>query len=333
MVAFTPSQSGWANDSSASGCGPGAGGPSNWQKQNIPEWTSVQVRGFLEAILPGHECIDRFSHTTGRVFSSLQKDELRRQARDEEATNVIWAELCRLRSARQERDHIHATSGTERYTIFVRTPMDVSVELEVAFADSVADVKERLAKVEGTPVATQRLMWNGVPMLDKRTLASYNICHGSVVLLVPRLGSGGQRYAPAVPATRSSHVAAARSGIPRPRVPVVCSDIARPWPMSIEFPNIPEYQGFMLSLQREGGRYDAGPENRSPENAPYLEILPADHMGHAPVQTRIHFDAEAEVLLIDTVGDILMEGTRYRVLLHLLREQKLAHLVTGIRDE
>jgi hypothetical protein len=321
------SQSGWAQSTTAST------EPKNdpWRKQNVPQWSNDQVRDFLENILPGHDCIRHFSHTTGRVFASQTKDELRKQARDEEATNVIWAELRRLQSAREERDNIEATSGKEKYTLFVRTPMDISVELEVAPADSVAEVKERLAKVEGTPVETQRLMWNGVPMLDRRTLASYHICHGSVVLLVPRLGNSGQRYAPP-PASRSAHVAAARSGIPRPRVPVVCSDIARPWPMSIEFPSIPDYQGFMLSLQRESGRFDAGPENRSPENAPFLEILPADSV-HAPVQTRVHFDAEAEVLLIDTLGDILMEGTRYRVLLHLQKEQKMAHLVTGIRNE
>ena len=84
----------------------------------------------------------------------------------------------------------------------------------------------------------------------------------------------------------------------------------------IEFPSIPEYQSFMLSLQREAGRHDAHPESRSPEDAPFLEILPADN-AHAPVQTSIHFEAEAEVLLIDTVGDILMEGTRYRVFIVL----------------
>jgi len=302
-----------------------------WQKQNIREWSNTEVRGFLESILPGHECINRFSHTTGRVFSSLAKEELRKQVRDEEATNVIWAELRRLHEARKEREEIEAQSGKEKYTIFVRTPMDVSVELETAPAETVAEVKERLAAVEGTPVETQRLMWNGVPMLDKRTLASYHICHGSVILLVPRLGNSGQRYAPP-PAARSAHAGASKSGIPRPRVPVVCNDIARPWPMSIEFPSIPDYQSFMLSLQREAGRYDAGPESRSPEDAPFLEILPGDN-AHAPVQTRIHFDTEAEVLLIDTVGDILMEGTRYRVLLHLRQEQKIAHLVTGIRNE
>ncbi|CAJ1372160.1 unnamed protein product [Effrenium voratum] len=71
-----------------------------------------------------------------------------------------------------------------------------------------------------------------------------------------------------------------------------------------------------------------------------------------PVQTRVTFDEETEVLLIDTVGDILMDNAQYRVLLHLkedrqrdrplsdlfgysvtrfFKEQKFALLVTGIR--
>jgi len=302
-----------------------------WQKSKIDDWSNREVRAFLDSVLPGHECIDRFNYTTGKVLSTLDKDELRKQARDEEASNVIWAEVRRLQEARQEKENIKAQGGTQKFTFFVRTPMDVSVELEVAPAETVAEVKERLAVVEGTPVETQRLMWNGMPMLDRRTLASYKIGHGSVALLVPRLSNSSQRYAPP-PAARSAHVAAARTGTPRPRVPVVCNDIARPWPMSIEFPSIPEYQSFMLSLQREAGRFGAAPELRSPENAPFLEILPADN-AHAPVQTRIQFEADSECLLIDTVGDILMEGTRYRVLLHLRQEQKLAHLVTGIRNE
>lgn len=318
---------GWARPSRAGG----GVAPDPWQKQNISDWSNREVRRFLESVLPGHECIDRFSYATGRVLSTLTKQELRSQAKDDEATNIIWAELCRLRKAREERENIEAQLGTQKYTLFVRTPMDVSIELEVAPTETVAEVKERLAAVEGTPVVSQRLMWNGVPMLDRRTLASYRICHGSVALLVPRLGNSGQRYAPP-PAARSTHVGATTSGIPRPRVPVVCTDIARPWPMSIEFPSIPEYQSFMLSLQREAGRSDAHPESRSLEDAPFLEILPADNV-HAAVQTSIRFEAHAEVLLIDTVGDILMEGTRYRVLLHLRKEQKLAHLVTGIRDE
>merc|ERR1719291_173585 len=125
----------------------------------------------------------------------------------------------------------------------------------------------------------------------------------------------------------------ALSGIPRPRVPVACTDIARPFPMSLEFEGVPEYQSFMLALQRQAGRRDssATAPAESADGTPFLEILPLDNL-REPVQTRISFDTEAEVLLIDTVGDVLMECTKYPVLLHLRSEQKRALLVIGIRS-
>lgn len=297
----------------------------DWRTTDVARWSKSDVQDFLATVLPGHGCQVRFGHTTGRVLNTLNKEDLRRHAKDEEATNVIWAELRRLKEASREREEI-AAHGDEAYTIFIRTPADVSVEIAVQPKVTVGELKGRIARVEGTPVEVQRLMWNGVPMLDTRTLASYNVVHNSVLLLVPRLASNAQRYAPP-PAARSSHVAG--SGIPRPRVPVVCTDIARPFPMSIEFPSIPEYQGFMLALQRQTGRSDPMSLGEDGDvNAPFIEILPADN-ARAPVQTRIVFDPDAEVLLIDTVGDILMEFTRYKVLLQLRDEQKLAYLCTG----
>jgi len=325
---------------------------SDWRRKAVAEWSPVEVTAFLEAVLPGHESNARFGHMTGRVLASLTKEDLRKHAKDDEATNVIKAELARLHEARRHQEDI-AAKGAHPYTLFIRTPADVAVELEVRPGDTVREVKERVAALEGTMVEAQRLMWNGVPMLDSRTLASYNITHQSVVLLVPRLASTGHRYAaPSLPkrggfgsqpTTSSASTApvvgnkAVGSGIPRPRVPVVCNDIARPFPMSLEFTSIPEYQAFMIALQREAGRresaasrvanMDWGETPRSP--APFLEILPADNV-HAPVQTRILFDSQAEVLIIDTVGDILMESARYKALLHLKDEQKMTHLVTGL---
>jgi len=304
-----------------------------WRQKDAAEWSNSEVRSFLDDSLPGHACVAAFAHTSGRVLCSLSKDDLRRQVKDEEAANVLWAELQRLRAAHGHREDV-AAHGAEPYTIYVRTPTDFSVELDVLPTDTVAQVKARLAAVEGTPAEQQRLTRNGGPMLDARTLASYSVSHGTVLLLVPRLSlSGGQRFAPP-PAMRSGRTApAAASGLPRPRVPVVCTDIARPFPMSIEFEGIPDYQAFMLALQRHAGRGDpnALASAEADAGAAFLEILPAD-ASHPPVQTRIAFDSEVETLHIDTVGDILMECTRYRVMLHLKEEQKFATLVTGIHS-
>jgi len=320
--------------------GAGTVKPENsWRSRDATEWTSAQLRCFLESVLPGHECLARFQHSTGRVVCSLEKEELRRQVKDEEAANVIWAELRCLREAFREKEDI-AAHGAEPYIVFIRTPAEVAVELEALPHSTVIELKERVAKVEGTPLEQQRLMWNGVPMLDSRTLASYSIVHGSVILLVPRLASTSRRYAPCaidrsamVGGSGGALTAAPTSAIPRPRVPVVCTDIARPFPMSIEFSSIPDYQGFMLALQRQVGRRDMTSAVPDCEvDAPFLEILPVDNV-HCPVQTRITFDPDAELLLIDSVGDVLVEATSYRVLLHLRNEQKTARLVTGVRAD
>eukprot|EP00927_Polykrikos_kofoidii_P053889 TRINITY_DN48412_c0_g1_i1.p1 TRINITY_DN48412_c0_g1~~TRINITY_DN48412_c0_g1_i1.p1 ORF type:complete len:395 (+),score=57.29 TRINITY_DN48412_c0_g1_i1:73-1185(+) len=335
-----------------------------WRRNDVGTWSTVDVRAFLDAVLPGHDCIDRLGHMGGQVLGSMSKEDLRRHARDEEATNVIWAELNRLREARQEHDDIRA-HGAAPFTLFVRTPLDVAVEIEVVPIDTVLDVKERVSKIEGTAVDMQRLTWNGVPMLDSRTLASYSLTHGSIVLLVPRLAATSHRYAPPPPmatagrrgmdpttaraagwrsngggsgcgsdgGARDLGTSRASSGLPRPKVPVVCNDIARPFPMSLEFSNIPEYQAFMLAIQRQvGKRHIPSARVEDHEQAPFLEILPADN-AHGAVQTRILFDEDAEVLLIDTVGDIVMECTRYQVLLHLFDDQKMATLVTGMLAE
>lgn len=319
--------------------------PRSWQRTDPGAWSQAEAHGFLEDALPGHPAIHRLGHMDGKVLSTLAKDELRRQIRDEEAANVIWAELARSRRAHHQREDISA-HGSDPYKLYIRTPMHASHEIEASRTETVADVKARLAALEGTAVDAQRLVWNGVPMIDSRTLGSYGIYPGSVLLLVPRLTPRMQRTTPAfsrgsgavaatVASIATNTVAAplvpAPSGILKPRVPVVCNDILRPFPMSIEFPSIPEYQSFMLSLQKSTGPKDvpAEPLFACGDNmVPLLEILPADDT-RAPVQTRILFDKRSEVLVIDTVGDMLMEYTKYQVLLHLRDDQKPAHLVTG----
>jgi len=307
-----------------------------WLSKDVSAWDNPEVRAFVDSVLPGHPCASTFRHTSGRVLGTFSKDDLRKQVKDEEAANVIWAELSLHREHRDERDTIRQKGGDIPFTLFVRTPADVSVELEVRATDTIAQLKERIAATEGTEVERQRLTRNGQVLLDTRMLASYNMCQGTMLLLVPRLSIGGQRYA-AQPQARQAGAGALpgppkASGIPRPRVPVACTDFARPFPMHLEFTNIPEYQGFMLALQKEAGRRNSSEATETREDAPFLEVLAADNMRDA-VQTRISFDTEAEVLLIDTVGDMLMERTRYPVLLHLRAEQKRSVLVTGVRAE
>ena len=69
-------------------------------KKDAVEWTPAEVRVFFEATLPGHECVSRFAHLSGRVLCSMAKDDLRKQARDEEVANVVWAELRRFSAPR-----------------------------------------------------------------------------------------------------------------------------------------------------------------------------------------------------------------------------------------
>lgn len=309
-----------------------------WRRKAITDWSNEEVRAFLQAVLPGHDRTELLQHWTGRVLASASKDDLRKQAKDDEVANIIWAELRHLEAFLRERDEINSRSFGP-FTVFIRSPTDVALELEVQSVDTVAEVKVQLAKIEGTPPEMQRLMWNGVPMLDTRTLSSYNVGPQSVILLVPRLSGGAlgtsTMRSPVVKPVVPNATPVPISGIPRPQVPVLCADMARPFPMSIEFTGIKEYQGFMQAVMRGGAKRTTSLQHQSGEprfqddsDALFLEVLPADSM-RSPVQTRIQYDSEIEALRIDTLGDILMQRTRYRVLLHLQDERKRADLVTG----
>ena len=64
----------------------------------VDVWSTEQVAHFLNGILPGHECLAKFTYTSGYTLCSLDRHDLRRQACDEEAGNVIWAELQHIKS-------------------------------------------------------------------------------------------------------------------------------------------------------------------------------------------------------------------------------------------
>eukprot|EP00439_Symbiodinium_sp_Y106_P077121 s397_g16.t1 len=252
----------------------------NWQGKDVECWSSPEVQAFLAAVLPGHAATAAFGHCSGKVLATLSKEDLRRQAKDEEAANVIFAELTRLKQVQDHVSQINA-SGAQPFQLHIRTPADVVLQLEVHPTDTISRVKARLASLEGTPVERQRLVLQGSPLLDNRSLASCGVGESTVLLLVPRLNQSGARgFAPA--ATVPAPPKPLASGTPRPRVPLVCTDITRPFPMSLEFISIAEYQSFMLSIQRQVGRRSLtstlSAVVEADEASPFLEILSNDNM-------------------------------------------------------
>jgi len=300
----------------------------NYKVKDVDGWSKGEVREFLSDILPNHPCINLFQYTSGHVLATLQKEDIRRQAKDEEAANIIWAELSKFQKGSKARGLTTAGVPAEgAYTIFVRTPAEVAMEFEVSPSDTVAVLKTRLSDLEGTPMENQRLVWNGINMADDRTLASYNIQNGACVLLVPHL-SASQRFVPPpaprgmlmVPGNKSwqpSHAA-------RPYMPVVASDTYRPFPMSLEFESVPDYKSFMSSAQKTGMDQTAAP------GAPVLEIQGAA-ADKKPVQTKVFVDPDTEMLKLDTVGDAVAPNTQYSATMQFGSEKKKVTLTTGNR--
>lgn len=278
----------------------------------IQSWTngdSGDVLAFLQTCLSGHPSLQYFKYTTGAVLGSLTKDDLRRQCKDEEAANVIWHELEAHRKNIAEKRDIDETQPLT-YTLFVRTPADVAVELEVYPSETVWNVKCRLADVEGTPAEQQRLIWNGFNMDDSKTLAALRIQNGAVLLLVPRM-TNAIRSIPPTTARGMLMVPGNRAWGPshsiRPWMPLVANDVYRPFPMNVEFDSVEQYSAFMQVVA----------EDRSLEERPMMEIVPSDGTKQA-VQTHVSVDpANPEVLRVETVGDILVPNGRYKAVLRI----------------
>lgn len=285
---------------------------SNYRVKDVTEWSPADVREFLLTILPGHPCADFFTYTSGYVLCSLDKEDLRRQARDEEAANVIWAELkgCRRAAASALGGEFQATTdrggidGPPTITVYVRTRQEVAVELEVLPSDNVALLKAQIEEREGTPADSQRLICSGMNMQDGRTLASYDIRHGAVILLVPQIKEQGKTrpvmFAPRgmmmVPGSKAWQPAATA----RPYMPVICSDVSRNFPVNLEFTSATDLEAFVAAAREE---------------PPVLEIQPSKR-NQLPMETRVYLDPDTEGVKLDSAGNILAPSSQYEAFLH-----------------
>jgi hypothetical protein len=287
----------------------------SYRVKDVTEWSPADVREFLLTVLPGHPCADFFTYTSGYVLCSLDKEDLRRQARDDEAANVIWAELkgCRLAAAAAPGSQFEATQqrgglvGPPTVTVYVKMRQEIAIELEVLLSDLVRSLKAQIEQREGTPLEHQRLICNGMNMQDSRSLISYGIRHGSVILLVPQISGPSsylqgrtQIFAPRGMMMVPGSKAWQPSNTQRPYMPVLCTDVSRNFPVNLEFGNTGEMETFLAAAVQE---------------PPVLEIQPA-RQGQLPAETRVYLDPESEGVKLDSTGNVLAPSSQYDAFLH-----------------
>ena len=280
--------------------------------KDVTEWSAAEVHEFLESIVPAHPCIDNFTYTSGYVLCSLDKEDLRRQTRDDEAANIIWAELRKCRRAKGTDGELkvsHARGGLEgppTITVYVKVRNEVAFELDVHPSDTVLSLKQLVAERESTPPEIQRLISGGVIMQDDRTLSSYNVRNGANVLLVPHIREPTDHSRPMsfsaprgvlmVPGSK----AWAPATVHRPYVPVIGSGVARNFPVSIEFHSSEDTDTFAVAAQEE---------------PPVLEIPPVGRMSKA-AEAKVHMDPDTGGVRLDETENTLAPSTTYEAFLH-----------------
>mmetsp|Transcript_38130 Transcript_38130/g.105001 ORF Transcript_38130/g.105001 Transcript_38130/m.105001 type:complete len:307 (-) Transcript_38130:98-1018(-) len=285
----------------------------SYKVKNVADWTPSDVQDFLQAILPGHPCADCFTYTSGYVLCSMDKNDLRRQARDEEAANIIWAELkgCKgapiaIISRRSDAEAEAASIGSTAIAVYVRARGADAHEFQVFASDTVASLKAQVAEREGTAVETQRLIHSGMNMQDSRTLGSYDVRQGAMLLLVPQLKDQGRTrpmtFAPRGVLMVPGGKAWSPSPSQRPYLPVLYNDISLGFPVSIEFESTSDSEAFAMAAKEE---------------SPILVVQPLAGEHKLPMEMRVHLDLDTQGVRLDATKNDLSPETRYDAFVHL----------------
>lgn len=276
------------------------------------EWTPRQVQDFLTSILPGHPCLGYFHHTSGYVLCSLEKEDLRKQTKSDEAANVIWMELGTRRKGaspvRGESATVQRGGLDPRSTLmlYVKAPRQgAALELEMTPLDSVALLKAQISVHEGTPSESQRLVFRGAVMQDERSLTSYGLQHGDSVLLIPTLRDQ-------VPQKRAVFAPRGLLSLPgskawsppssNPFLPVLYRDVSRNFPISMEFSAAADCEAFA-----EAARYAP----------PWLEILPGGP-GRPPADVKCSLDPDHGAVCLEATGGrgTFLPNSTYQAVAH-----------------
>lgn len=153
------------------------------------------------------------------------------------------------------------TDDLKPRSVSVSMTSGVAVDVEIAPCETIWQLKQRFARAFGISPERQRLLWRGIPMPDDRSVAACRIPHGGELRLVERLKmSSSSALAPPAPrgllmiagnrAWRPEHTS-------KPTLPIVASDVYRPFAMAIEFESVADFAAFKeagIAAQELGGK-------------------------------------------------------------------------------